>query len=109
MGKRQIIEGLQPEDRKRRRKAFGSLKSLVIRPTTVVRYQKAFNAFLTFLKAKGDFLAPTIQGIDAQASDFIDSLWEEGGSLSQAGDTLSALQYFQPSCRKRLCKELGSS
>eukprot|EP00435_Cladocopium_sp_Y103_P015411 s1282_g3.t1 len=102
MVKRQIVEGLEPSDRKRRRAALGSLKSLVIRPATITRYQKAFNSFLTFLHGQGENLSPTISGVDSQAADYLDWLWEEGLSLSQAADCLCALQHFQPSCRKRL-------
>eukprot|EP00435_Cladocopium_sp_Y103_P007352 s1653_g2.t1 len=102
MVKRQIIEGISTEDRKKRRQDLGTLKSLVIRPTTVSRYEKAFNSFLSFLRQQGDSLSPSIQGVDAQACEYLEWLWEEGLSLSLAGDCLSSLQYFQPSCRKRL-------
>lgn len=102
MGKRQIVEAVLPADRKRRRAELGTLKSLLIRPSTVVRYEKAFSAFVNYLQGQGETLAPTIQGVDHQASDYLNWLWEEGSSLALAGDTLSALQHFQPSCRKQL-------
>lgn len=78
------------------------MKSLVIRPATVLRYEKAFNAFLKYLQDQGEALSPSIEGLDTQAIEYLNFLWEEGWSLGQAGDTLSALQHYQPSCRKRL-------
>ena len=30
------------------------------------------------------------------------NLWQDGESLSLAGDTISSLQYYQPSCKRNL-------
>ena len=102
MGKRQIVEGLHRSDRIARRKTLGSLKGLVIRPATLVRYERALKAFVHYLQGQGESLASSIQALDSQVVEYLNYLWEEGWSLGQAGDTLSAIQHFQPSCRKRL-------
>lgn len=40
--------------------------------------------------------------VDEQAQEFLEYLWEEGEGLSLAADTLSSIQHFQPSMKKRL-------
>ena len=74
MGKRQIVEGPHQSARIARRKTLGSLKSLLIRPATVVRYERAFKAFLTYLEGQGEALASSIQALDAQAIEYLNYL-----------------------------------
>lgn len=69
MGKRQIVEGPHQSARIARRKTLGSLKSLLIRPATVVRYERAFKAFLPYLEGQGKALA-----LDAQAIEYLNYL-----------------------------------
>lgn len=102
MGRRQIVDGVEKAARRERRQQLGSLKSLVIRPTTIARYEKAFRAFLQFLSNQKLSLASTRQKLDNQFCDYLNWLWEDGESLSLAGDTLSAIQHFQPSCKHNI-------
>ena len=99
---KQIVEGKDKQARKERRAALGTLKSLVIKPTTVQRYQKAFAAFLSYLHAQKLQLASSRAGLDHQLEDYIEHLWQEGEGISQAGDTISSVQHFQPSCKRHL-------
>lgn len=101
MGRR-IIDGLTRDERVNRRRVLGSLQSLLIKPATVTRYQKAFALFVRFLAAHKMPLGRTLEILDSQVQLYLDSLWADGESLSLAGDTLSALQHFQPSCKRRL-------
>lgn len=102
MGKRQIVEGLEKSERKKRRAQLGSLKSLVLRPSTIARYEKAFRAFIFYLNIQKTDISTTRSGLDRQVVDYLNYLWEEGESLSLAGDTLSSLQHFQPSSKRNL-------
>lgn len=101
MGKR-IVDGLTKTERVNRRKGLGTLRSLLVKPATVTRYEKAFAMFINFLMAQKMTLAYSLEALDSQVQCYLDSLWKDGESLSLAGDTLSALQHFQPSCKRRL-------
>ena len=102
MGRRQIVEGLEKSERRKRRATLGSLKSLVLRPATISRYQKAFQHFISYLKGSHTDIAPTKAGLDRQLVDYLEFLWEDGESLSLAGDTLSSIQYYQPSAKRNI-------
>ena len=102
MGRRQIVEGAERAERRARRQELGSLKSLVLRPSTIQRYEKAFRAFLVYLGNQKLFLASTKTELDHQLEDYLDWLWQDGESISLAGDTLSSIQHFQPSCKRNL-------
>lgn len=101
MGRR-IIDGRTQHQRIQRRRALGTLRSLVIKPSTIVRYEKAFRLFLAFLLSQKVALAHNLLVLDDQVQCYLENLWEDGESLSLAGDTLSSLQYFQPSCKRNL-------
>lgn len=98
--KRQIVDCRDKQERKRRRKELGTLHDLTIRPSTVIRYERAFKEFLSFLQCQKQPLGSSKEKIDSQA--FLEYLWEEGEGLSLAADTLSSIQHFQPSMKHYL-------
>lgn len=102
MVRRQIVEARTKSGRQQRRQQLGSLRSLVIRPATIVRYQKAFKVFTQYLSSQRSIIARNLTGLDLQLQEFLEFLWEEGESLSLAGDTLSAVQHFQPSAKRNI-------
>ena len=102
MGRRQIVEGLEKSERQKRRATLGSLKSLVLRLATITRYQKAFQCFISYLKSCHLDISSTKSGLDQQLVDYLEFLWEDGESLSLAGDTLSSIQYYQPSAKRNI-------
>ena len=81
---------------------MGSLKSLVITQPTLRRYEGAFKCFLQYLHSQLDNIAPTRQALDIQLQDYLDYLWQEGESISLAGDTISSIQHYQPNCKRHL-------
>ena len=99
---KQIVEARDRVQRQQRRASLGTLKSLVIQPTTLTRYTHAFRLFLQYLAHQRAQLASTRQQLDHQVEDYLEHLWEEGESLSLAGDTLSGIQHFQPDCKRHL-------
>ena len=99
---KQIVESQDKEVRKERRAALGTLRSLLIKPTTVERYRKAFESFLRFLATQKLSLSLTRSNLDRQVEDYIEHLWHEGEGIALAGDTISAIQHYQPSCKRHL-------
>lgn len=102
MVKRQIVEGLTRENRQKRRQELGALKDLVIKPSTVDRYTKAFKRFVEYLKEQRQTLSSSKEGLDSQIQEYVEWLREEGESISLAADTLSGVQHFQPSMKRHL-------
>ena len=74
MGRRQIVEGLEKSERQKRRATLGSLKSLVLRPATITRYQKAFQCFISYLKSCHLDISSTKSGLDQQLVDYLEFL-----------------------------------
>ena len=72
----------------------------MIRPATADRYEKAFQ-FFQFSSQKVDIGSQKVI-VDSQLASYLENLWEEGESISLAGDSISAVQRFQPSMRKHL-------
>ena len=99
---KQIVESQDKEVRKERRAALGTLRSLLIKPTTVDRYRKAFESFLRFLTTQKLSLSLSRASLDRQLEDYIEHLWHEGEGIALAGDTISAIQHYQPSCKRNL-------
>ena len=99
---KQIVEPHDRVTRQQRRASLGTLKSLVIQPSTLSRYTNAFRLFLQYLTHQRASIAPTRQQLDHQIEDYLEHLWQEGESLSLAGDTISGIQHFQPDCERRL-------
>ena len=99
---KQIVEARDRAERQHRRATLGTLQSLVIRPATRQRYERAFMSFLRYLNQQRLELAPTRQELDHQLCDYLEHLWQEGESLALAGDTLSSIQHYQPSCKRHL-------
>ena len=102
MVKRKIVEAIDKQERIKRRKELGKLGNLVIRPATADRYEKAFQKFLSFLTSQKLAIGSQKTIVDSQLSSFLENLWEEGESISLAGDFISAVQHYQPSMRKHL-------
>ena len=102
MGKRQIVECQNKQERKQRRRQLGSLQQLVIKRSTELRYERAFRCFLQYLSGERQTLGATKERVDTQAQEFIEFLWEEGEGQSFAADVLSAIQHYQPSMRRCL-------
>lgn len=100
--RRQIVEGIPKAERQSRRQGLGTLRSLVIRPATVERYQRAFQKFVHFLAGQNPKNAPTKSQVDSQLEEYIEFLWKEGEGISLAGDTISSIQHFQPSMKNHL-------
>jgi len=102
MGKRKIVEAVDKQERIKRRKGLGKLADLVIQPPTATRYEKALKKFFGHLQQQKQHIGDSHLAVDQQLSNYLEFLWEEGGPLSLAGDTISAVQHHQPSLRKRL-------
>ena len=94
--------GPEKSERKIRRATLGPLESLVLRPATIARYHKAFQAFVKYPQYEGMEIASTKTGLDQQLVDYLDFLWEDGEPLSLAGDTPSSIQYYQPSEKQNI-------
>ena len=60
--------------RKERRQKLGTLKSLIIKPATKVRYDRAFASFLQYQRNHRLALAKSNPELDVQLSDYLASM-----------------------------------
>ena len=100
MAKRCVLDGISREHRIARRQELGSLRSLLVRPATLNRYKIAVSRFFDFLVLTRQGLPQTPRETDDLLSEFLEELWVEGESKSLAADTLSGVQFFEPSLKK---------
>ena len=75
------------------RRRIGQLKLNRISRKAQARYRAALARFQLFCGAVGSLILDDTETLDQVASQYIESLWEEGDSRSEAGLTLSALQW----------------
>jgi hypothetical protein len=73
---------------------------------TLRSYRKALSSFLVYLSAVGIAFPRTAEAIDAEASEYINYLYQNGDSLTEAGHFVSALKRFVPQMRR--CLHLSS-
>ena len=102
MGKRQVVDGKDRNARKVRRQQLGKLKDLIVQPKTRVRYERAMQLFLGFLKWNKLSLPSHYDEADRVASLYVEELWEEGDSRYLAQDTVSALQHYEPQLKRKM-------
>ena len=102
------LEAATAKQRQQRRRAAGTLRELQIQPRTLKRYKHAVNIFFDWLGRERpdifDYLARPLsaEAVDEAAADYLEALWDDGSSRSEAADTLSGLQHLLPSHRREL-------
>ena len=84
------------------RQKLGRLKQLTVQPSTRVRYKKALNKFLVFLKAEGLELPSRREHLDSLVMEYIEHLWLSGEGRGLAADTLASLQDYDAKIRGHL-------
>ena len=70
-----VFEGSTQARRAQDRQKLGSLKQLTVQPSTRLRYEKALNRFLSFLKAEGLSLPSRREQLDTLVMEYIEHLW----------------------------------
>ena len=89
------------EERKSQRAAVGSLESLIVKPSTLMRYRASLNRFTTFADLSELPLNSSF-AIDSAAGRYVEELWQEGAGKAEALYALASLQYFVPQLRGHL-------
>ena len=87
-----VVENRDPLVRAQQRRALGTLRQLTVQPATRIRYDRALNSFLQFLRDNNLQLPRQRERIDALAAEYLEHLWFTGGGRGLASDTLAALQ-----------------
>ena len=78
------------------------LKFKGITPKTARAYKKEISRFFVHLAAEGKDIPNSITELDYELAEFINSLYHEGDSLTQAGWLLSGFKRFVPRLKFRL-------
>lgn len=99
---KRFLEGNSPSSRAKQRKTLGTLRQLTVQPSTRVRYDKAVNLFLQFLKDNGKSLPRVRDHLDGIVCDYLEHLWASGCGRALASDTLAGLQDFDVKLKGQL-------
>ena len=104
MGKmpKQCLEGVTPDDRAKRRKELGSLKSLTVQPITRARYDKARSSFYEWLRKENLVLPTSSYQLDLVLSDYLEALWASGKGRTDGSNILAAIQDAEPNLKGKL-------
>ena len=102
MPRQQVLSRRTQHERKRDRRALGTLQSLVVAKATHTRYLDAVSRFLSFLQSFGYSYPRSLPALDSRVCEYIQMLWEDGESKSFASDCLSGLGHFVPMCKRHL-------
>ena len=84
------------------RKQIGKLKHQVISEKTERRYELAYQSFLQFHQLDRYFQLPPLELLDDMVAEYVEYLWEDGQTKSQANYTLAAIQFFRPQTKQHL-------
>ena len=102
MPRQQVLGRRSQVERKRDRRALGSLQNLVVTKGTRDRYFTSVSRFLDFLIAHEYVYPRSFSALDSKVCEYIEFLWQSGDSKAWASDTLSGLGHFIPQCKKSL-------
>ena len=97
-----IPQGSSKQHRKVERGKIGSLGSQIIQTKTHARYTDCFEKFRKFHRLTSEFSLPEASFFDEMVGEFIEHLWEEGDTKSEASYTLAAIQFFRPQSKGHL-------
>ena len=97
-----IVESRNPQLRAKQRQQLGKLKELTVQPATRLRYNKALDQFLLFLKESRLQLPRQRDRVDALAAEYLEHLWFSGKGRGLASDTLASLQDQDPRLKGQL-------
>ena len=84
------------------RKRSGKLRHQVISEQTERRYEVAYEKFLKFHRLEKFFSLPTFEEFDDMVAEYVEFLWEDGQTKSQANYTVAAIQYYKPQAKQHL-------
>ena len=99
---KQVLATKNRFHRQSERQSLGQLRTLIVNPSTVVRYEKSVKAFLRWLHTENKGWPRNFGVLDLLASEFVDFLWSDGEGKAFASNFVAGIQHFQPSARKHL-------
>ena len=102
MGKRKAVRQPTQGERRAFRAQLGSLRSLLIRPSTQKRYDFGLTLFCRFWRHTGRPWPRNIPSLDAAMSEFVEECWQCGDPRSYAEGALSGMAHYLPPVRRKL-------
>ena len=93
---KRVLEARTPAQRAKERRNLGTLRQLTVQPQTRLRYNKAVDLFMVFLRNNSITLPSKRDLLDPLVCDYLEHLWYEGSGRGLANDTLAGLQDVDP-------------
>ena len=92
--RKQVIDAATLANRRLARGRLGRLADQRVKPVTQQLYRLAVHRYLHWCYAADGGVAASLAELDGQCCRYIERLWEDGDSKSQALRTLSGIQFF---------------
>ena len=99
---KRVLEARTPAARAQQRQTLGTLRELTVQPATKMRYNKAVDGFLLYLRENHLELPTKRDKVDPLICDYIEHLWSSGQGRGLANDTLAGLQDADPKLKHQL-------
>ena len=94
-----ILQRRTKAQRQAERTRIGPLKSTLVKPKTLARYQINFERFVRWMRQNSISFPKAPEAADARLERYIEALWECGDPLGHANDAVSGFIFFVPICK----------
>ena len=101
-GSKKVIPALTQLERAKQRRKYGTLGSQIVRSKTLKRYEESFDEVCGFLSKPTSFTVSDWAQFDQKIGSFVEILWEQGRSKSDASYALASVQHFKPEAKGKL-------
>ena len=92
--RRVLMEHLAMQARIRARRALGRLAGQRVQHKTFEKYVRAVQGFNSWLSFYFGRMPQSMMELDEMAAEYLEHMWEEGGSQTEAGYVLSGITFF---------------
>ncbi len=106
MSRRDAIKRVLPAatktERAKQRRKIGPLGGQLVKGNTLKRYNESYDEVCQFLAMHRGFTVHDWNEFDQKMSSYVECLWEQGRSKSDASYALAAVQYFKPEAKGKI-------
>ena len=88
--------------RAQHRQQLGPLRNLLVQDKTRARYAEAFEEVCRYMRVPASAPVADWEAFDLTLGSYLESLWDEGKSRSQASYALASVQFFRPQAKSRI-------
>lgn len=100
--KLKILSKPTAAERARERRKLGNLESQLVQAKTRARYKESFTSLCQFLGERENFVVSDWGQFEQRVASYLEELWEQGASKSEASYALASLQFHKPEAKRNI-------